>query len=466
MAQVALEVVGRAEEEPVDAALEVVHRGPAGFVYLKEPGDAEFLERFARALVEDAGIPMVAYLDADHRPVILHAEPPFHPVGTDKPNGRSARRVVLTEDPGRVFGFDHPYLEQVAGDVGAALRHEGAGQLMLIGWNRTAPVTLQEEYGAHGGPGSRETSAFVILPPEVGTFVELPHTVRPSDLRAMALAVLPQDSPESQPRPPRAPRPRRQEAGITVPLRVMTYNVHGCRGMDGKFAPERIARVIARERPDVICLQELDHARTRSGGVQQAHVIARRLRAEAHFHAVAEIDDGHFGNAVLATVPLRTMTSGPLPSVSRAKAMFQLEDRGAIWVELDIEGFHIQVINTHLSLLGRERRLQAQALLSQVWLGHPECKGPTVLTGDFNASPTSATLKRLEGRLRNVVGRSRNRELRTWSGRLPLRRIDHVLVSPDITVHSVYVPRTRLSRLASDHLPVVADLECHFPETG
>jgi endonuclease/exonuclease/phosphatase family metal-dependent hydrolase len=286
----------------------------------------------------------------------------------------------------------------------------------------------------------------------------------------MALRILDRDeSPETAgERPGPAIIPSRvwlEHSPELVRLRLMTYNVHGCRGMDGKFAPHRIARVIARERPDVVCLQEVDQERTRSGSIDQVAVIARRLRTDYRFHAVAEVDDGRFGNAVLSAHPLRLVAAGPLPAAARAKEMFNLEDRGAVWVTLQAGDKVVQIINTHLSILEQERREQAEALLGPAWLGHPDCKGPVILTGDFNASPESWALRRLETRLRNAVGSERkDRDLRTWSGRVPLRRIDHVLVSETVEVMGAYVPRTHLSRVASDHLPLVVDLVCRLGE--
>jgi len=237
----------------------------------------------------------------------------------------------------------------------------------------------------------------------------------------------------------------------------MTYNVHGCRGMDGKVAPHRIARVIAREDPDIVCLQELDVERFRSGGVDQARAIAEHLRVDYHFHAVAELDDGgRFGNAVLSRHPLHLLETRPLPAAPRAKEVLNLEDRGALLVALEVKGVRFRIVNTHLSILASERRHQARALLADDFLGNPAWEGPILLAGDLNAAPRSWTVRQLETRLRNSVPRD-ERSLRTWTGRTPLRRIDHVLVSEDIEVRHVYVPRTELSRVASDHLPLVVD---------
>jgi len=316
---------------------------------------------------------------------------------------------------------------------------------------------LQLEHGAHGGPGPRETSAFALLPPEVTA----PHvTLRPAVLRAMALRVLQGviTAEPTEPGPvtaavPKAPSKEPSQAG--VPFRLVCYNVHGCRGMDGKFSPQRIARVISGLEPDVICLQELDQSRTRSGGIDQVDAIANSLRVDYHFHAVAEIDDGRFGNAVLSPHPLRSIASGPLPAL---RTLPGLEDRGVLWVTVAFPGCDVHVINTHLSILEQERRLQVDALMAPDWVGGLDGM-PAVFCGDLNAAPDSYTCRRLGEQLRSVDnGRARRSALNTWSSRIPMRRIDHVFVTDAVQVREVRVPRTRLTRVASDHLPLVVDL--------
>jgi endonuclease/exonuclease/phosphatase family metal-dependent hydrolase len=131
-------------------------------------------------------------------------------------------------------------------------------------------------------------------------------------------------------------------------------------------------------------------------------------------------------------------------------------------VEVEVDGEPVHVMNTHLSILERERRVQVEALAAE-WLDHPDARGPLVLAGDFNATSDSYTGRRLARRLRDTVridpAWRESRGPRTWSGRVPLLRIDHVFVSDEFRVARLDVPRTRLSRAASDHLPLVVDLE-------
>jgi endonuclease/exonuclease/phosphatase family metal-dependent hydrolase len=123
-------------------------------------------------------------------------------------------------------------------------------------------------------------------------------------------------------------------------------------------------------------------------------------------------------------------------------------------------GVRFQVLNTHLSILERERRLQVEELLR--WVRRAQQRGPVLLVGDLNTTSDSWAGRRLAEPLHDVV--ARDAELRsaaaprTWSGRLPLRRIDHVFASADVDVRRVEVPRSRLARVASDHLPVVVDV--------
>lgn len=134
-------------------------------------------------------------------------------------------------------------------------------------------------------------------------------------------------------------------------FRVMTYNVHGCRGVDRAWSPERVATVIASCHPDIVALQELDVGRARSGHIDQAEVIARDLGMDVQFFPALRVMDELYGDAILSRWPARTVKSAALPGLRFPG----LEPRGAIWSEIQADGMSVQVINTHLSL-GSARR--------------------------------------------------------------------------------------------------------------
>ncbi|MBR0645310.1 endonuclease/exonuclease/phosphatase family protein [Plastoroseomonas hellenica] len=247
-------------------------------------------------------------------------------------------------------------------------------------------------------------------------------------------------------------------------LRILTYNVHGCRGTDGRLAPGRIIDVIREARPDVIALQELDAGRARSGHLDQAQAIAEALGMAFHFHPALQHVEEQYGDAILSRLPLRLVKAGPLPAPHNRPL---LEPRGAVWAAIRFGDVELQVINTHLGLLPQERVMQAEALLGLGWLQHPECRGrPAVLLGDFNAWPRSRAYELMASHLRDAQrSLPGHRPRATFPSRWPMLRIDHVFISGDVVVRAVEVPRGRGERLASDHLPLVVDLVIGGPAT-
>ena len=93
-------------------------------------------------------------------------------------------------------------------------------------------------------------------------------------------------------------------------LRIMTYNIHSCVGMDGKLAPSRIARIIRSFNPDIVALQELDLKRARSKGEDQAARLARELRMEIAFCCTADRGWERYGHALLTRGPASVIASG------------------------------------------------------------------------------------------------------------------------------------------------------------
>lgn len=239
--------------------------------------------------------------------------------------------------------------------------------------------------------------------------------------------------------------------------RLMTYNVHRCVGVDRKLDVSRVAGVIAEHEPDIVCLQELDVGRARTGFVDQAGSIAEQLAMSYHFHPAMRVEAELYGDAILTHLPERLVRSGPLPTV---RGVPGLEPRGALWVEIDVDGVALNVFNTHLGLVPREQRLQAAALVGDQWLGHPDCTGPTLLTGDFNATSLTRPYQTLARKLADCQrSLGLKPSVKTFPSSFPAIRIDHCFTSPEIVVTGVKAPFSPLARMASDHLPLIVDFE-------
>ncbi len=421
-------------DRPLVAAL-----GPVGHIYLP-PGltDAD-RDRIAGTLAGTHRVPLV--LRRASGTLLAH---------TDSATFR------LPDERAAVFGADHPFLDAIGDDLLRLCAHADAGDLVALGWRAgVEAMSFAVENGAHAGASPDETHGFALLPGDAPLAPRRRAHLRPADLREAALRHLaPADAIHREAR-------GMATAGQDV-LRVMTYNVHSCVGMDGKIDAERIARVIARARPDVVALQELDVGRARTFGIDQAHRIARHLKMAFHFHPAIAVEEERYGDAILTHLPHRLVKAGVLPGLAGKP---RLEPRGAVWLAIELNGREVQVINTHLGLDQRERAGQVEALLGTDWLGSPQCRAPVILCGDLNASPSSPVCRRLAAALTDVQAAAPGHAPRgTFPSRLPSLRIDHIFVSRGVEVTAIEIPSSALARTASDHLPLVAELRIPAPE--
>jgi endonuclease/exonuclease/phosphatase family metal-dependent hydrolase len=296
-------------------------------------------------------------------------------------------------------------------------------------------------------PAARSEGAegFLLVPPATWLSSSPEDFVRPSDLRGAAMILL-----------HRAPSQRETKAVHTPPdrLTVMSYNTHSCIGMDGRVSPRRIARVIARQGADLVALQELDHGRARSRAEDQAGDIAAELGFHLLFCPAVVKGDERYGHALLSRWPLEAVKIAPLPFVPGG---IWPEPRGAIWARTHIGDIPLNILSTHLGLSASERMKQMAAILGEEWLGPVLDHELVVLCGDFNLTPGSAAHRLAATRLRDVA-HGFKRGVRTFSSMRLVAQLDHIFVSPHFGLEAVFAAQNDLTRVASDHLPLVASL--------
>jgi len=414
--------------------------GPTGNIYLPLQITNEQKHKFALELVEKAGIPVV----------LLPEEQGVVHVWTKE------GEFVLPKDAAKIIGAQHPYLKEVTDDLISLCHHSSAGDFTFMGHKPGhKPMSFPIEHGSHAGPGMEETNAFALLPVDALKIPSNKKYLTPMDLRLEALRFLKRFIPVESIHFPAVKKVETAPASDT--LRVLTYNVHSCVGLDGKFSPERIARVISRHEPDIVALQELDVFRARTGKVDQPQIIAEQLKMIYHFHPSFQIQEERYGNAVLSRYPMELIRSGRLAGgFQNPKA----EQRGAIWSTINIAGTKINFVNTHLGIFPWERGRQIKDLLGSEWIGHPQCVSPVILCGDFNSLPGSRLYRHVNRVLRDAQRKLDNHNPQaTWFGHYPIGRIDHVFVSPEIEIVTVKVSRTDLDKISSDHLPLIVDIK-------
>jgi len=230
-----------------------------------------------------------------------------------------------------------------------------------------------------------------------------------------------------------------KEGGRMVSL--LTYNVHSCVGLDKCPDADRIAGIIREVNPDVAGLQEISN---RYGGPEEAAQLdflaaatgMKDVPGPTMLHA-----QGDYGNALLSR--------GEMKSVRRVVLSFKSrEPRGALDVELDFDGSPLRVIVTHLGLRPSERRFQVRKLIE---LLDDSPVRPLVLMGDMNEwfpwGRPARWLHRYFGRLPL---------LRTYPTSFPLFALDQILVYPREALLGLEVIATPATRIASDHLPLLA----------
>ena len=230
-------------------------------------------------------------------------------------------------------------------------------------------------------------------------------------------------------------------------LRVATYNIHRCRGIDGRTRPQRIAAVLRTIDADVVALQEVVGAGPRGGG--HAEELGAMLGMGWVMAPARELRGHQFGNAVLSRFPIMHHSEHDL-------SWKTCEPRRMQRVDIAVHGCTLHLYNVHLGTAILERRHQAQRLASMVSDRH--IAGPKLVLGDFNEWMRGLATKMLSERLNSIDLRNHLQRRRTYPGLFPILHLDHIYYAGRVEIVGIDLPRTRVSLVASDHLPLVADV--------
>lgn len=237
-------------------------------------------------------------------------------------------------------------------------------------------------------------------------------------------------------------------------LSIVSWNIHkGIGGVDRRYRIDRVVAVLAEIAPDVALLQEVTDGLPRAHFHDQAELLAEALGMEhMAFCAQHRFSIGGYGNAILSRHPI-TRTDEIDLTVGRRKR------RGAIGAHLKVRiGAHTRTVaafNLHLGLAGSERAAQLERFLASPALRHLHHPTPVVVGGDLNDVWGSLGPRFLApaGFLR--AGRPTN----TFPAAVPMRPLDGIFVRGEVRAHACGPLKNPLTRQASDHLPLCAELE-------
>ncbi len=238
-------------------------------------------------------------------------------------------------------------------------------------------------------------------------------------------------------------------AAKTKTIRVMTYNIHVGIGMDKKLDLARIAGVINQQHPDLVGLQEVDRGVERTQRVDEIAELAKLTKMEYAFAFNLKYQGGQYGVAILSKAPILA-TDHHLYLNTR-----EAERRGFIRAEVRAGGRTINFVTTHLDYQYEDGRVyEAQQLLAAM----QEVKGPLIVVGDFNDVPAGEAYKLMRQSFADAWFSVRpGDEGFSYPADRPAKRIDYILTrqADGIRAKRTWIPET----LASDHVPVFADLE-------
>ena len=243
-----------------------------------------------------------------------------------------------------------------------------------------------------------------------------------------------------------------RDATRHVDLRIATYNIHRCRGMDRRVIPSRIAEVLRDIGADVIALQEVVGAGP--GGSGQAEAIGAALGMGWVMAPVRHLRHHLFGNVVMSRFPILHQAQYDL-------SWRTCEPRGCQRADLDLgDGRHLHIFNVHLGTAVLERRYQAPRLAA--FVHDRRVSSPKIILGDFNEWLRGLATHTLSSLFKSIDIQSHLRRRRTYPGLFPVLHLDHIYYEGEVEVLSLELPRTRRALMASDHLPLVANLRVHF----
>lgn len=236
-------------------------------------------------------------------------------------------------------------------------------------------------------------------------------------------------------------------------IKIATYNIHKCVGMDRRYSPERIVDVLKEIDADIIALQEvLNHTRSHQRD-HQARFIAHALKMDFRLGQNRQIKGGEYGNVVISRFPITDHENFDI-------SVTKYEPRGCLRTEIEIDGHErLQFMNLHMGTSYFERRRQVHKLLAAHAIDQPEFVGRRIIAGDFNEWVNGVTTKLFRSNFQSIDPKIDLGRARTFPGILPLVHLDHVYFDDRFRLTAAYLHRSRKALVASDHLPIVAEFE-------
>lgn len=250
-------------------------------------------------------------------------------------------------------------------------------------------------------------------------------------------------------------------------IRILSYNIHRAIGFDRRFAPERITAILQEHNADIVMLQEVDDGAPRSRELNLAKELAESC--DYPHYALGRnvtLRKGWYGNATLSRFPILRERNIDLTVGIRKR-------RGCQHTTLQLhddqqQEFHLDAFNLHLGLSARERQKQAGILARSEELNMLSEDSSCLVAGDFNDWRSLLRAYYVEG-LDFTCATDKEapsgaiRAIKTFPSFAPTGGLDRLYYRGGMRLLGVKTCSHKFSKVASDHLAVIADFELTQP---
>ncbi len=248
-------------------------------------------------------------------------------------------------------------------------------------------------------------------------------------------------------------------------IRVLSYNIHRAIGFDRRFAPERIVKILNEHDADIVLLQEVDEGIPRSRELELAKELSEALDYPYYVmgHNVS-VKKGWYGNATLSRFPILRERNIDLTIGQRKR-------RGCQHSTIEVKSrsgktYPLEVFNLHLGLSAKERQKQAGVLSRSKEYEDLDMDAACLIGGDFNDWRSLLRSLFIEGLEFQCATDKEGKTglpkaIKTYPSFAPRGGLDRIYYRGNLRLLSSKRCRYKLSKLASDHLPIITEFELY-----
>jgi endonuclease/exonuclease/phosphatase family metal-dependent hydrolase len=227
-------------------------------------------------------------------------------------------------------------------------------------------------------------------------------------------------------------------------LKVMTFNIHHGKGLDGKTDLSRILKEILKSEADIVALQEVDRFQARSYFRDQIAILAKGAGMHSCYSPSLNFGFSQYGNAILSKWPIESKSIIYMDGGVERRSILIANIKVSETQSSNLHESIFTIVNTHLGVQVQEYKWQMPILCEKL----AELTLPTIVLGDFNMEPSNPSMKIMDHAWHRI------RLVRPQATMQNGKQIDHIFANSGYLDARAWVQETT----SSDHHAVIADL--------